>query len=1173
MLAIAMAYASSIQAFEGCTVEEPNPQIARALRSNTAPPVNVKALRLAIEDIIKTNPGQYARGPEFLKRLDACEKRLQDSQNSQATPAGRNKVNKSATDPELAHELRLLQWQALIENPALDFDRLLIVKRNAGALGLPQNWQSNSSLKRSGFDNEIAIFSPFRPNEGIATLCKPDGGRFVGDVDLHFDGDRMLFSSLDARSRWQVFEIKLDGSGLRQVTPGDQPDVDAYDACYLPNGKILFSSTAQFTGVPCVFGGSHVSMIYSMDADGKGIRQLCFEQDHDWCPVPLNNGRVLYARWEYADTPHSQTRFLFHMNPDGTEQMEYYGSNSYWPNSIFYARAIPGHPTKVVAVISGHHGVPRMGELVIFDPAQGRNEANGAVQRIPGFGQKVEPIIKDQLVNASWPKFLHPYPLSEKYFLVACQPTAQSLWGIYLVDVFDNMLMLREEPKYALLEPIPVRPTPKPPVIPDKVDLSRKDALIYVQDIYAGPGLKGVPRGSVKKLRVFTYHFAYQGMGGLIGVLGMDGPWDIKRIMGTVPVEEDGSCYFRVPANTPVAVQPLDAEGKAMQLMRSWMTAMPGETLSCAGCHERQNSAPSGRRPQALASAPAEITPWLWPTRGFSYPREVQPVLDKYCISCHNGESRPDGKTIPSLRGDKMITDFASTMPGTGGKRGGKFSVSYAELHRYVRRPGIESDYHLLTPLEFHADTTELVRMLRKGHHGVQLDAEAWNRLITWIDLNTEYHGTWTDAGCDPGPQRERRRELQKLYANRDEDPEREATWKPAVLMAQGPEVGDQGSGVGGQGSGVGGQGSGVRGQGLAAVNPQSAIVNRQSSIVNSQSAIVNRQSSIVNLQSAIRNPQSAIITTRSLDLGGGVTLELALIPAGEFIMGASDGCPDERPVTRVTISEPFWMGRCEVSNAQFARFDPTHDSRVESKHAYQFGIHGYPMNKPDQPVVRVSWRQVMDFCEWFSQKTGESIDLPTEAQWEYACRAGATTPFWYGDLDADFSKLANLGDARLKELAGNPYTVDTPLPKPTKYDDWVPKETRFDDGALISAAIGSYRPNPWGLCDMHGNVAELTRTTYAPYPYNAGDGREAGGMKLDAGGIKLDAGAKGQGSGVAEGRKVVRGGSWYDRPMFARASYRLDYPSWQCVYNVGFRIISRTKTDSVPTSRIAKAH
>ena len=167
---------------------------------------------------------------------------------------------------------------------------------------------------------------------------------------------------------------------------GEEPDADNYDACYLPNGRILFCSTRCFQGVPCVGGGNTVANLFLMDADGGNTRQLCFDQDHNWCPTVLNNGRVLYSRWEYSDAPHYFTRLLFHMNPDGTGQMEYYASNSMWPNSMFYARPIPNHPTKIVAVISGHHGVPRMGELLMFDPARGRREATGVVQRIPGYG-------------------------------------------------------------------------------------------------------------------------------------------------------------------------------------------------------------------------------------------------------------------------------------------------------------------------------------------------------------------------------------------------------------------------------------------------------------------------------------------------------------------------------------------------------------------------------------------------------------------------------------------------------------------------------------------------------------------------------------------------------------------------------------------------------------------
>ncbi|MCX5677373.1 MAG: discoidin domain-containing protein, partial [Planctomycetota bacterium] len=335
---------------------------------------NRQALRRAIDDLVAGYPDTYVRGAEFLRRLDALDK---------AAASG-------GDEAALAGEFLRLQREALLANPALDFDRLLLVKRKANNLGLPANWQSNSNLPRSGFDNEIGVLSVANqsgdPEGAIATLYKPDKGRFVGDVDLHFDADRLLFSSLDEKNRWQVFEIKADGTGLRQVTPGDPPDVDNYDACYLPDGRIIFTSTAPFIGVPCVFGSAHVSTIFRLDADGKTVRQLGFEQEHDWYPAVMNDGRLLYTRWEYTDTPHSQTRRLFTMNPDGTRQMAYYGSNSYWPNSIFYPRPVPGHPTKVAAVISGHHGVARMGDLIIFDPGLDSSEAKGVVQRIPGYG-------------------------------------------------------------------------------------------------------------------------------------------------------------------------------------------------------------------------------------------------------------------------------------------------------------------------------------------------------------------------------------------------------------------------------------------------------------------------------------------------------------------------------------------------------------------------------------------------------------------------------------------------------------------------------------------------------------------------------------------------------------------------------------------------------------------
>lgn len=1040
--------------------------------------IHFPALRRALTDLTQTFGEKYPKGPDYLARLEGMEERV---------PQLLEDLEKG--DPEAlktAEELVALQREALLSNPLLDFDRLLLVKRSENLLGLPQNWESNSSLPLTGYDNEIAVLSGLHSVEPrLETLFRPEGGRFVGDVDLHWEADRLLFSMPGPNGRWQVFELNADGSGLHLLPLIDQPDVDNYDACYLPNGNILFTSTAPFVGVPCVTGASHVANLYLLDRQGT-IRRLTFEQDHDWCPTVLNNGRVLYLRWEYSDLPHYVSRILFHCNPDGTEQMAYYGSNSYWPNALFYARPVPHHSSRFVAIVGGHHDVPRMGELVLFDAAQGGREADGVVQRIPGYGKKVEPVIRDGLVEASWPKFLHPWPLSDKYFLVSAKPTPSSPWGLYLVDVFDNMLLLAEVPGYALLEPIPFCRREKPPVIPDRVQLDRKDAVVFLEDIYAGAGLQGVPVGTVKRLRLFTYHFAYHGMGGQVNRVGLDGPWDIKRVLGTVPVEPDGSACFRIPANTPISVQPLDSEGQALQLMRSWMTAMPGEVLSCVGCHEPLHTAPSGRKTLASQRPPSEITPWYGPPRGFSFRREVQPVLDRHCVRCHRGQPGPDGQALPDFRSQPDVHPQAGD---ASYNQGTQFPPAYLALRSFVRTPTMESDMHLLPPADYHANTTRLVQILQKGHYGVKLDAESWDRLVTWIDLNTPAHGTWREIVGDAKvlPQRDRRRAMDRLYAGIDEDPEaipEDREWRSEDGKWRKENGGTDFLPASSDLPGPGGR------NGERAGRP----------------------------------------VVRTVELSGEIALSLVWIPPGEVILGDPGGYADEQPPTRVRV-EGFWMGQYEVTNEQFACFDPSHDSRLENGDFLQFSVQerGYPLNAPRQPVCRVSWRKALAFCRWLAEKTGQPFTLPTEAQWEYACRAGTGTPLWYGPVEADFAQFANLADRSLRSVDTFGWGLPSGAVPP-----WRPAVEGVNDRYRVSAPVGSFQPNPWGLYDMHGNVSEWTRSLDQPYPYRE-DGRN---------------------DPTATGRRVVRGGSWYDRPRYARSAYRLSYPDWQGIYDVGFRVV-----------------
>jgi len=1030
---------------------------------------NPRAMRLAIEDLIKTYGPKYPKGAEYLARLDAIEK---DIAAGKAAPA----------------RLKAFQAEALLANPLMDFDKLMLVKRRN--LALVANWQGHSSLKGTGYDNEIVVLSPVAPGGKLTTLYKPEGGEYVGDVDLDFDAKRLLFSDgKGSNGRWQIAELDIDpvagtrrgGDDLREMPLIAEKDVHNSDACYLPDGNIMFVSTAPFTGVPCVKGSSHVGNIYHLTRPTGKIRRLTFDQDHNWCPTALHNGRVLYLRWEYADIPHFVSRILFHMNPDGTDQKEYYGSNSYWPNSMFFARPVPGSSTKFAAVVSGHHDTRRMGELVLFDIAKGRFEADGVIQRIPGHGKKVEPVIKDGLVKGRWPMFLHPYPLSDKYMLVSAQLTSRSRWGVYLVDVFDNMLLLAETPTHALVEPIPLRPTPRPPVVPSVVDTARKDATMYMANIYAGPGLKDVPTGTVKTLRLFAYQFAYHGMGGQVNRVGLDGPWDVKRILGTVPVEADGSALFRIPANTPIAMQPLDADGRAIALMRSWTTAMPGEVQSCVGCHMSQNSTAPPGKTAAVARQPSKITPFYGPTRGFSFKYEVQPVLDKYCVGCHHGKKRDDGKVLPDFTPRPPVQ--AKVKSGAYAK-GTLFMPSYIALRAYIRPPSIESDMHLLPPYEFHASTARLVQMLEKGHHNVTLDTEAWDRLVTWIDLHAPAHGTWREVVGDRlvDRQRDRRRAMMKLYAYIDEDPEAVPEAKPPVKPIMPP--------------------------------PEKKVPATK----------VACEGWPFTAEAAAKKQAAGGPAKREIDLGNGVKLTLVRIPSGQFVMGSDNGFADERPRKAVAV-KTFWMGQFEVTNAQYAAFDPKHDSRLEHGYFLQFSIRerGYPLNGPTQPVVRVTWDRAAAFCDWLSKKAGAKVALPTEAQWEYACRAGTETPMSYGPLNANFAKLANLADKTFRSMP----TYGWGLPSGA-VPLWRPAAEAVDDGHRISAPVGTFAPNAWGLHDMHGNAAEWTQGLWSP-PNAAAGGKTS---------------------------RVVRGGSWQNRPSWARSACRVGYYRWQRVVDVGFRVV-----------------
>lgn len=1043
--------------------------------------INPKGLRLAIEDLRGQSGFDYKQALKEWEYITLNLKKVSDQLNSAD----------SLTALPQAEVLVEKQRAILLANPLLDMDRIVVTRFTLGdgarremadALCMPpSNYMGLMDTRHTGYDAEICELSDLRGKQiRKRTVFKPTTDVGIADVQLHWDADRLLFASAvpvrlpsaDTIYSWQIHEVGMDGNGFKLISKVTEPDLEFADPCYLPDGRILFTTNIGYNGIPCENGLRTIHNLALYNPANGELRKISFDQDGNWSPSVLNNGRIMYTRWEYTDLTHYFSRIVMHSNPDGTETKALYGSGSFWPNSIYDMKQLPTAGSRFIGVVTGHHGVPRSGRLFIFDPVKGRKEEKGVVQEVPFKDRKTIPEIKDYLVDGIWPQFTRPYPLSDNYFLVAAKPYKQALWGIYLVDVFDNMVLLAENEGDGYVTPIPVVKRTIPAAIPDRIKADSKEATVFIQDLYEGEGLKGVPRGTVKHLRVFTYEYAYLNSPSDFDAQGIQSGWDIKRELGTVKVEEDGSVIFKVPANTPISIQPLDEKGRAVQWMRSWFTPMPGEVVSCIGCHENQNILPIPKRVMASQKQPSVLTPPEGGIRPFTFAYEIQPVLDRYCIGCHDGI-----KNKMTLKGEE--TELYKRGVVTKIER--QYRKSYLNLHPYVYRQGPEADIHVLRPYEYHASNSELICMLEKGHQGVKMEEQDLATLYKWIDLNAPYFGSFEIRYPYKGfEQYKRRRELLKKYGGTTVDWQKEISEYASSLEKQGKEE---------------------------PIQPVAQCTESPKTRTFPEKNITHKE--------------------QTIELIPGVSMHFVWIPVGKYIKGRDRGGKDPVDYRTMKIKEGFWMGSVEVTNAQYAGIFPEHDSRFIGQQWKDHTSPGYPANRPEQPVVRVSWEEAMKYCEKLSHITGLTITLPTEAQWEWACRAGTNTDMWYGDRNTDYSTYENMADQQIRDLAvmgvdPKPMPVNYPL---RKFWDFVPRDTFANDGNLISIAGGRYTPNAWGLYDMHGNVAEWTCSD------------------------RLD--------GVGEvGDKVVCGGSWRDRAKTSTAFYRRYYKSWQAPFNVGFRVI-----------------
>jgi hypothetical protein len=593
-------------------------------------------------------------------------------------------------------------------------------------------------------------------------------------LDISHDGKELMFAYCETSTVpkdrdehperfYHLYRVAADGSELRRLTDGSYDD---FSPRYLPDGRKLFISTRRGGFHRCGRGPCPVYTLTLADADGSNPHPISYHETHEWDPTVMHDGRILYTRWDYVDRHAVYYQQLWTARPDGSGVAIFYGNNTFNPVGVWEAQSIPGSP-RIMATAGAHHAMTA-GSIILLDTSRNRDGAEPVTRLTPDalFPESEAPVLMmpngawvgaagpgatppASPESARWPGHCYrsPYPLSEKYFLAAYsfdpligEPTwnRANMFGLYFVDAFGNKELLYRDLNIASLWPMPLRARVQPFQLPDVASSTTPSTgTFFVQNIHASwPELPQEPITRLRIIQVLPKSTPHANT----PTVGLPHASPGKQVLGTVPVEADGSAYFTAPARIPLAFQALDDQGLAVQTMRSLTYLQPGEAASCVGCHEGRHDAPRTQGPAlALQRAPSSITPGPDGSNPLSYPLLVQPVLDRKCVSCHN-PAKPDGNVL--LTGEPQ----------------GRYTVSYNALapkvpySDWAGRPGDfrEVNREPLSPPEFFgARGCKLMKQILhdpKGHYEVKLDREELERLVTWMDANVLFYGTFDPA-------------------------------------------------------------------------------------------------------------------------------------------------------------------------------------------------------------------------------------------------------------------------------------------------------------------------------------------------------------------------------------------------------------------------------------------
>jgi len=605
----------------------------------------------------------------------------------------------------------------------------------------------------------------FRPGGGLFVLSADDDeaalrelvasptGQIL-DCDLSYDGREILFSWKTGKNQpYQLYRIPVDGGQPVQLTEGDAHN---FNACWLPDGGIAFLSTRKPAFAYC--WTSPVGILHRMDRDGGNVRRLSANYLNDFTPSVMADGRILYSRWEYVDRPAIPIQSLWALKPDGTGLSVVYGNRVLTPGTFMEAHSIPG-TTKLLCTMTGHGG-PCRGAIGIIDRSHGVN-AQAAIRNLTPEINIGRVDVGFSTANRVRGPYESPYPIDGERFLVSRR-------GTLLLRDYDGSRqweILRPAGGLGFYGARPLRARPRPPVLPSALP-EQPDAwaTVYVQDVYNGlePLVK---RGEVKQICVVQEieksrlaQVQRRAFGFQFPVVSCGATYAPKKVWGYVPVAEDGSALFKVPAGVPIYFMAIDAEGRAVQRMRSFTHFMPGEAQSCIGCHEnRLSSSEAGALPLAYRRAPLELTSPEWGRAGFSYARVVQPVFDRHCTSCHHPRDPAGGIDLTGDRTDYFNVSYEvlarqGTMamnPERGGvSREGKEMGRNPYTSWIPTYNGAEHNILQIAPKTWGSPASKLADLLLGGHpdadgkRRLKLSENERRRVLTWIDLNVPYYGT-----------------------------------------------------------------------------------------------------------------------------------------------------------------------------------------------------------------------------------------------------------------------------------------------------------------------------------------------------------------------------------------------------------------------------------------------